>query len=115
IYAKLTSALALSQNYEEAVEYAQAYNQHISEILSVGEQYKAENDEVIFADIIREYEHFNQVIPWYEKPWAVSSLFALIALVVYGGSTWYYRSKMSTKVSKTMSELQVEFQNIKLD
>ncbi|MEM9329087.1 MAG: tetratricopeptide repeat protein, partial [Bacteroidota bacterium] len=47
IYAKLTSALALSQNYEEAVEYAQAYNQHISEILSVGEQYKAENDEVI--------------------------------------------------------------------
>ena len=67
IYAKLTSALAASEAYEEAVNYAQLYNEQIGNILSVRDKYKSENNEVIFADIIREYEEFNRVIPLYRQ------------------------------------------------
>lgn len=115
IYSKLTSALALNNDFEGALKYAQIYNTHINDILSVGEKYKAENDRVLFADIIREYDEFNQVIPFYKEPWALVLMFIFIALAVYAGSHAYYQSKLSTKVSDTRSEIQIEFQNIKLD
>ena len=115
IYSKLTSALALHEDYEGALMYAQIYNDHIIDILSVGEKYKAENDRVLFADIIREYDEFNQVIPFYKEPWAISLMFLFIAIAVYAGSYAYYQSKLSTKVSDTRSEIQIEFQNIKID
>ncbi len=115
IYAKLTSALAARNEFEEAVEYAQAYNEQIESILSVGDKYKSENSEVIFADIIREYDEFNRVIPFYEQPWFIVLMVVLVAGGVYAGSTLYYRSRLSHKVSDTMSKLQIEFQNIKLE
>ncbi|MDW3191311.1 MAG: tetratricopeptide repeat protein [Cytophagales bacterium] len=115
IYAKLTSALAAHNEYADALMYAQIYNEHISNILSEGEKYQAENNRVIFADIIREYDEFNQVIPFYKEPWAIVLMFIFIALAVYTGSRAYYQSKLSTKVSDTRSEIQIEFQNIKLD
>ncbi len=115
IYAKLTSSLALNEEYEEAVKYAQIYNEHIGNILSVGESYETKNNKVIFADIVREYAEFNQVIPFYKEPWAIALMFLFIALAVYAGSHAYYQSKLSTKVSDTRSEIQIEFQNIKID
>lgn len=115
IYAKLTSTLAMAGKHEEAVKYAQIYNEHINDILTVGEKYQAENNRVLFADIIREYDEFNQVIPFYKEPWAIALMFLLIAIAVYAGSHAYYQSKLSTKVSDTRSEIQVEFQNIKID
>ena len=115
IYAKLTSALAQRNDFEEAVKYAQIYNEHIGNILSVGETYENKNNQVLFADIVREYAEFNQVIPFYKEPWAIALMFIFIALAVYTGSRAYYQSKLSTKVSDTRSEIQIEFQNIKLD
>ncbi len=115
IYSKLTSALAANEQYEEATNYAQIYNEHINNILSVGEKYKNENNQVIFADIIREYDEFNQSIPFYKEPWAIALMFFLIAVAVYAGSSAYYQSKLSTKVSDARSEIQIKFQNIKLD
>lgn len=115
IYSKLTSTLALNNEYQEAIKYAQIYNEHIGNILSVGETYEQKNNQVIFADIVRDYAEFNQVIPWYKKPWALVLMFIFIALAVYAGSSAYYQSKLSTKVSDTRSAIQVEFQNIKLD
>ncbi len=115
IYSKLTSALASRNEFEDAVTYAQLYNEEIDNILAIGERYKSENDEVIFADIIREYDEFNRVIPFYEQPWFIVLMVVLVAAGVYAGSTLYYRSRMSHKVSDTMSKLQIEFQNIKLE
>lgn len=115
IYAKLTTALATSGEHKEAVKYAQIYNGHIHDILTIGEKYRAKNNQVIFADIIREYDEFNQVIPFYKEPWAIALMFLFIAVAVYAGSHAYYQSKLSTKVSDTRSEIQVEFQNIKID
>lgn len=115
IYSKLTTALASSNDYKGALKYAQTYNEHINDILTVGEKYQAENNQVIFADIIREYDEFNQVIPFYKEPWAIALMFIFIAVAVYTGSRAYYQSKLSTKVSDTRSEIQIEFQNIKLD
>lgn len=115
IYSKLTSALAANNNYEDALKYAQIYNENINDILTIGEKYQAENNQVIFADIIREYDEFNQIVPFYKEPWALALMFIFIALAVYLGSHAYYQSKLSTKVSDTRSEIQVEFQNIKLD
>ena len=115
IYADLTSALEMNNKYEEALSYSQIFNSSVQNILIEEEEYKAENDRVIFANIIKEYEEFNRPVPYFQRPVVIISTLLGSILLVYLFSFIYYRSKFRRKVSDTVSEIQSEFLHIKVD
>lgn len=114
IYADLTTALASNNNYEEAVGYADIYHNQIQNILSEGEKYKSENDAVLFKDIVREYSAFSQPVPFFERPLGIA-LSMLSLLAISSLAFFYFRLKVSRSIEDTVSKIQMEFQNIKIE
>ncbi len=115
IYAKLTDALASEESFEDAVGYAQEYNQKIKDLLGSTEKYARENDQILFADIIKQYAEFRKETPYHQTWWFLITVCLLIGGTVYGLNYIYYRKKISTKVSENITRIQMEFDNLKLD
>ncbi len=115
IYADLTEALQLNNEYEEALGYSQIFNSSVQNILEEEKQYKAKNDQVLFANIIKEYEEFSRPVPYFQRPLVIISTLLGGVILVYMFSFVYYRSKFRRKVSETVSEIQSEFLHIKVD
>ena len=115
IYADLTSALKMNDEYEEALSYSEVYQSSIQNIIQEGEQYKAKNDQVLFANIIKEYEEFKQPVPFFTRPSVILVMVLSSISVVYLLMILYYRSKSKRKVSEAVSNIQARFLDIKVD
>jgi len=117
IYSDLSIVLESSELYEEALGYSKIYNSNVQEIILEVDKYKKQNNQVLFADIVKDYDEFNQSLPFYSKyPWILALLLLLTIPVLYFLVTSYYKSKITHKVvSDTVSRIQSEFQHIKVD
>ena len=115
IYSDIATALADSDNLGEALSYSKVYTESIQKMLADDLKYKAENDKVLFADIVREYDEFASPMPLLYQTWFQLLIVAFVALIIYSGTAIYFRSKSSRKVSEVMSKLQSEFQHLKID
>ena len=115
IYAKLSEVLAANGEYKSALLYSQIFNESINKIIEEEKTYIAKNDKVLFEDVIKDYDEFNTPVPFYADIKIMAVLFILLIPVIYLITALYYRSKLSKKVSQTVSQIQNEFHQIKVD
>ncbi|MEQ9425346.1 MAG: hypothetical protein RJQ09_13055 [Cyclobacteriaceae bacterium] len=115
IYADLTKALDEKGRYAEALHYSNVYNSEVEKILAENVKYKELNNQILFADVIREYDEFNNAIPFYQQPRFIILLICILGPTGYFLMATYYRRKVTKKVSETVSEIQTEFQHLKID
>ncbi len=115
IYSDLGNALEESAQFGESASYSKVFNASIDKIIADIENYKSQTDQIMFADIVRQYDEFKQTTPWYEKPWVLGLALVILGLMVYGGTAVYFRSRSSRKVSEVMTKLQSEFQHLRVE
>ncbi len=115
IYSDLTAALTRNNQLEEALVYSEIYNENIQQILAEGEKYKTKSDQVLFANVVTQYEEFNRPVPLLMRPIVLISMLLAIGALIYVVVVLYYRSKSKKKVSRVVSEIQNEFLHIKVD
>ncbi len=115
IYSDLSQVLKANNKYEEALAFSEIYNSSIQAILEEGERYKIQNDQVLFADIVKEYEEFNAPVPLYSKPWFIATVSLSAMVLIYLAMMIYYRVRATRKVSEAVSRIQTEFQHIKVE
>lgn len=112
IYAELSDALADVGQFKEALGYSQIYNSSMKDIL---EQQKYEsNNQVMFADIVREYDEFNRQEPLYAQNW-----FILVLILGFGGIVFLvalrYQKNKSKLSNEQIARLRSEFRQLRVD
>ncbi len=115
IYSDLTSALKVNNQYKKALGYYETYNSSIQNILEEGEKYKSESDQVLFANVINEYDEFNKPVPFFSRPVVMILMTLLATALVYVIILLYYRSRSRREVSDAVSRIQTKFMDIKVD
>ena len=115
IYADLTTALKSINSYEEALSYSEAYNNHVQGILEESEKYKSSNDQVLFSNVINEYEEFSQPTPFFARTPIIILTIIFSIGIIYMILFMYYRQKSKKKVTKAVSDIQSKFLRIKVD
>ena len=84
-------------------------------IVDEEQKYKLKNNQVLFADVIREYEEFYRPVPWFKKPWVITSLSVAVFLLLYIILLVYYKKRTSEEVTRTVSKIQSQFHHIMVD
>ena len=115
IYSDLTSALKMENQYKAALGYSEIYNSNIQKIMEEGEKYKSESDQVLFANVVKEYDEFNKAVPFFSRPLVLFSTILAIIMLIYLTVVLYYRSRSAKKVSEVVSKIQTEFQHVMVD
>lgn len=115
VYARLSEVLASNGQYQEALGYSLTFNESVNKIVEEEKTYITKNDKVLFEDVIKEYDEFNAPQPFYADIKIMIGLFLLMIPIIYLLTALYYRSKLSKKVSQTVSQIQNEFQHIKVE
>lgn len=115
IYSDLTSALKMENQYKAALGYSEIYNSNIQKIMEEGEKYKSESDQVLFANVVKEYDEFNKAVPFFSRPLVLFSTILAIIVLIYLTVVLYYRSRSAKKVSEVVSKIQTEFQHVMVD
>ena len=115
IYSDLTIALKRDNQYKAALGYSEIYNTNIQLIMAEGEKYKSQSDQVLFANVVNEYDEFNKAVPFFSRPLVIFSSILLVIGLVYGIVALYYRSRATKKVSAVVSKIQNGFLHIMVD
>lgn len=115
IYSDLTTALKMNNQYKEALGYYETYNSSIQNILEEGEKYKSKSDQVLFANVINEYDEFNRPTPFFARPLVMLLAVLSVIALIYAMVVLYYRSRSRKEVSEMVSKIQTEFLDIKVD
>ncbi|MEQ9403885.1 MAG: tetratricopeptide repeat protein [Cyclobacteriaceae bacterium] len=115
IYSDLTSALKSNNQYEEALVYSQIYNTNIQDIIQEDDKYKSKSDQILFANVVNEYDAFNQTVPFFSRPSVILVMSLVTIVLVYLLLVVYYRSRSRKEVTEVVSKIQTEFLDIKVD
>ena len=115
VYVKLSGSLSEKGKHEEALSYNEIFNKHMVMLVNEGQKYKLKNNQVLFADVIREYEEFYRPVPWFKNLWVVTSLSVAVFFLLYVLLIVYYKRRTSEEVTRTVSRIQSEFQHIMVD
>ncbi|MEP5612578.1 MAG: tetratricopeptide repeat protein [Cyclobacteriaceae bacterium] len=115
IYSDLTNALKSNNQFKEALSYSEIYNSSMQSILKEGESYKSKSDQVLFANVISDYEEFNKTTPFLARPLMILLTILVAVVLMYFVVALYYRSRSRRKVTEVVSKIQTEFLNIKVD
>lgn len=115
IYADLTKALKSNNEFEEALGFSEVYNSSIQNILEKGEEYKSKSDQVLFANVIKEYDEFNEPTSFFAQTPVIIVSIILSVGIIYLLVMLYYKSQSKRKVTEVVSKIQTEFMDIKVD
>ncbi len=113
IFSNLTKALSAKDRNEEALVFAEIYNDNIENILDNTEVASMDQQTVLFKDVVREYDDFVQKEPALDYQQIILMTLAIVLLSLSLFSTYKYLRKR--KEAKAFRKLQATFEQFKVD